>query len=166
MQEGSQMTDTETLKATPPRRVLRRIGAVLAGLLAVFILDLGIDMLMHATGIYPPWFQPMSTALWLLATAYRMVDGVTGGYIVARLAPDRPAQHALVLGVIGVVLSTAGVVGTWSKGPEFGPKWYPLALVVLALPCAWVGGRLRVRQLRAQRTSLGKTPVQNPDPSG
>ena len=31
---------------------------------------------------------------------------------------------------------------TWNKGPEFGPHWYPLALVATALPCAWLGGRL------------------------
>ena len=144
------MTNTEALKTKPPRRVLRRIGAVLAGLLVVVILDVGIDVVLHATGVYPPWFQPMSTPLWLLATAYRMVDGITGGYVVARLAPDRPVAHALVLGIIGIALSTAGAVGTWSKGPEFGPKWYPLALIVLALPCSWAGGRLRATQLHAQ----------------
>ena len=48
------MTNTETSKAKPPRRFLRRIGAVLAGLLAVVILDVGIDVVLHATGIYPP----------------------------------------------------------------------------------------------------------------
>jgi hypothetical protein len=52
-------------------------------------------------------------------------------------------QHALVLGVIGVVLSIIGAVLTIGRGPEFGPMWYPLALVVSAMPCAWVGGRLR-----------------------
>jgi hypothetical protein len=57
-------------------------------------------------------------------------------------------QHALVLGVVGLALSIAGAVGTWNAGPEFGPKWYPLALVAIALPCAWVGGRLRAMQLR------------------
>jgi peptidoglycan/LPS O-acetylase OafA/YrhL len=136
-----------TSEAKPPRRILRRISAVLAGLLVVVVLDTGIDVILHATGIYPPWFKPMSTSLWLLAIAYRMVDGVLGGYVVARLAPDRPLQHALALGVIGLVLSIVGVVGTWNKGPEFGPKWYPLALVLIALPCAWLGGRLREKQL-------------------
>jgi len=131
-------------------RVLRRIGAVLAGLLVVVILDLGIDVLLHATGIYPPWFQPMRTSLWLIAIGYRTFDGIAGGYTVARLAPDRPVQHSLVLGVIGLIMSIAGVAGTWSKGPEFGPKWYPLTLVVIALPCAWIGGKLRARQLAAR----------------
>jgi len=49
---------------------------------------------------------------------------------------------------IGLALSTLGAAATWNKGPAFGPHWYPLALVVLALPTAWLGGKLRVMQLR------------------
>ena len=143
------MTNSEALKPQPSRRVLRRVGAVLAGFFLIVILDTGIDVVMHATGIYPPWFQAMKTPLWFLAVGYRMIDGVAGSYLAARLAPDRPVAHALALGIIGVVLSTAGAIGTWSKGPEFGPKWYPIALIVIALPCAFVGGTLRDRQLRA-----------------
>lgn len=131
------------------RRILRRFGAVLAGLIAVATLDLGIDSILHATGIYPPWFQPMSSGLWLLAIGYRAIDGIVGGYVAAWLAPDRPVIHALVLGTIGIVLSTAGVIGTWDKGPEFGPKWYPLSLVGIALPCSLIGGLLRSKQVRA-----------------
>jgi len=144
------MTNSEALPTKPSKRILRRIGAVLAGLLVVGILDTTIDIVMHQTGIYPPWFQPMRTSLWLLAVGYRTIDGILGGYVVARLAPDRPLAHALVLGVIGIVLSTGGVIATWSKGPEFGPKWYPLTLVAIALPCALIGGLLRERQLRAR----------------
>lgn len=134
------------------RRILRRIGAVLAGLITVAILDLGIDSILHASGVYPPWFQPMSSGLWLLAIGYRAVDGIVGGYITASLAPDRPVTHALVLGAIGIVLSTAGVIGTWDKGPEFGPKWYPLTLVGIALPCSLIGGLLRSKQVRTRIT--------------
>jgi len=123
---------------------------VLAGLVLVVILDTAIDVVMHATGIYPPWFQPMRTSLWLIAIGYRMIDGTIGGYVAARLAPDRPVAHALALGSIGFVLSTAGLVATLNKGPEFGPKWYQLALVVVSLPCALLGGLLRARQLRAR----------------
>ena len=131
-----------------PRNIFKSIGAVLAGLLVVFILSLGTDVVMHATGIYPPWFQPMAAALFVWATTYRIVYGVFGGYIAARLAPHSPMEHALVLGVVGLVLSTAGAAATWNAGPEFGPRWYPLALIATALPCAWVGGKLRNLQLR------------------
>ena len=127
------------------RRIPRSIGAVFAGLAAIFALSLGTDLALHATGIFPAWGQPMSDALFLLATVYRTLYGVAGSYIAARLAPDRPMQHALVLGAVGLVLSTAGAVATWNRGPEFGPHWYPLALIATALPCAWAGGKLAQR---------------------
>jgi len=55
--------------------------------------------------------------------------------------------HALGLGLVGVVLSTIGAVATWSHQPPLGPHWYPLALVIQSLPCAWLGGWMRARQL-------------------
>ena len=132
------------------RLVLRRIGAVLAGLLAVFVLSTATDALLHATGIFPPAGEPMSDMLFLLATVYRTVYGIVGGYIAARFAPDRPIAHALVLGGVGVVISLAGTVATWNAGAAFGPRWYPIALIVLAMPSAWVGGKLRGGQLPAR----------------
>jgi hypothetical protein len=57
-------------------------------------------------------------------------------------------QHALLAGFIGLIVSTAGAAATWNSG--FGPHWYPLSLIVLALPPAWVGGKLRELQLRSQ----------------
>lgn len=104
-------------------------------------------MVLPKAGILPPLYQRVSDAALLLATAYRAVYSVSGGYIVARLAPDRPRADALVLGVIGVVATTLGAVATWNRGPEFGPHWYPLALTVLAMPAAWAGGRLYGMQL-------------------
>ncbi len=129
------------------KSTLKSVGAVLAGMLAVIVLSLGGDVVVHATGVFPPWGQPVGDALLLLATAYRTVFGVVGGYITARLAPDRPMGHALVLGAVGVALSILGAVATWNRGPAFGPHWYPLALVVLAMPQAWIGGQLRMMQL-------------------
>src|SRR5574341_38862 len=131
----------------PPRRMRRSIGAVLAGFVVVVVLSLGTDVVLHATGVFPPWGEAMSDALFLLATAYRTLYAVAGSYVTARLAPHRPMKHALAGGVVGLVLSTVGAVATWDRGPEFGPHWYPLALVATAMPCAWAGGRLRTMQL-------------------
>jgi hypothetical protein len=134
-----------------PRHIGRSIAAILAGFVFVFIVSLGTDELLHITGVFPPWGASMvgfDGAL-MLATVYRILFGIAGSYVTARLAPDRPMQHALVGGAIGFVLSIVGTVATWNKGPAFGPHWYPLALVVTALPTAWVGGKLRLKQLRA-----------------
>lgn len=124
------------------RHPLRSIGAILAGLLFIFIVTTIIDVVLHATGVFPPWGKPMSDGLFGVATAYRIVISIAGCYIAARLAPDRPMGHALVLGMIGVVISAIGAAVTWNKGPAFGPHWYPLLLVVVAMPCAWIGGKL------------------------
>ncbi len=131
-----------------PSHIGRSIGAVLAGIVAVVILSLGTDIVLHAVGVFPPWGQPVGDKPLLLATIYRTVYSVVGSYITARLAPYRPMQHALAGGVVGLVVSIVGAAVTWNKGPAFGPHWYPLALIALAMPCAWAGGKLRETQLQ------------------
>ncbi len=127
----------------PPRfALLRSIGAVLAGALAGIFLELGTDMALRAAGIFPDLGKPMSNALFVLATAYRTVFGVAGSYLTARLAPSRPMLHAMILGTLGLAATLAGVITTWDKGPEFGPKWYPIGLVFLCLPQSWLGAKL------------------------
>jgi hypothetical protein len=93
----------------------------------------------------------MSDGLFVLATAYRVIYTIGGSYITARLAPNRPMLHAIVLGAIGLVMCLVGAVATWNA--DLGPAWYSVALVVTALPCAWIGGKLRVLQL-AQSASV------------
>jgi hypothetical protein len=129
------------------KNILKSIVAVFVGAVASIVLSVGTDALMHATGIFPAGTEPINDALFALATMYRTIYGVVGAYITARLAPDRPMMHALVLGGFGVVASTAGAIAMWSKLPALGPKWYPLLLIALAVPPAWVGGKLRLIQL-------------------
>jgi hypothetical protein len=131
---------TQTAHAAPrPRRWWRSLGAVFAGLLAIFVLSLGTDQVLHMLGVYPPWGQPMrDTGLLVLAFGYRLVYDVFGCYLAARLAPSAPMGHALTLGVIGTVLAALGAIEMWN----FGPNWYPVALAASALPSAWLGGFL------------------------
>lgn len=131
----------------PPRRIGRSIGAVLAGIVVGVALTLATDVVLHLTRVFPPMGQPLSDAPLVLATVYRVAFGVLGSYITARLAPNRPMGHALIGGVVGLVASTVGAVVTWNRGPAFGPHWYPIALIVTAIPCAWLGGKLRQMQL-------------------
>lgn len=142
-------TDSSTIagmgetRGRSPRRLGRSAGAILAGFVVVVVLSLGTDFALHATGVFPPFGQVMSDALFLLATVYRTVYGVAGSYTTARLAPHRPMLHALAGGAVCLAVALAGTVVTWNRGPAFGPHWYPLTLIVLGMPTAWVGGRLR-----------------------
>jgi hypothetical protein len=128
---------------------------VLAGILVTVIPAIATDLVLHAVGLFPPLGQPMGDAhgLFLLATVYRTVYGIAGSYLTARLAPDRPMLHSLVLGVVGFVVSIIGAAATWNAEPSPGPKWYPLALIVLALPTVWAGGKIREMQTARSGTS-------------
>ncbi len=128
-------------------KIGRSIGAVLAGALAVIILSIGTDLVLNAAGILPRLGDEVSDSLLLIATAYRTIYSVVGSYITAWLAPDRPMKHALAGGVIGLILGIVGVIVTWN-GAGMGHHWYSIALAVLALPSAWVGGKLRIAQAK------------------
>jgi uncharacterized membrane protein len=147
MSEGL-MSDETMNKTGRPSAMGQSIVAVLAGILVTVVLSIGTDAVMHAAGIFPKLGQSMSDPLFLLATVYRTVFSVVGAYITARLAPNRPMQHALVLGAVGVVLGTVGAVATWNRVPPLGPHWYPVALVALSLPQCWLGGKLYSAQSR------------------
>jgi len=118
----------------------KSVWAVVAGALAAIIITTVVDFALHAAGVYPPIDQPINDSLAALATAYRIVIGIGGAYLTARLAPSNPMKHALILGVIGGVFALIGVVVTWNK--NLGPHWYPIALVVLAIPQSWLGAKL------------------------
>src|SRR3989475_3160395 len=68
----------------PPRRRWRSVGAVVAGFVVVFVLSVGTDQVLHVLKVYPPWGEPMAGALYVMATAYRIVYTILGGYITAR----------------------------------------------------------------------------------
>jgi uncharacterized membrane protein len=122
----------------------KSIWAVVAGVLFIIVVTTLVDIALHVAGIFPPMEQPIDDKLALLATAYRVVISIAGGWLTARLAPEKPMKHALILGGVGVVLGLIGVALTWNKG--LGPRWYPIALVVLAVPQCWAGGKIHEMQ--------------------
>jgi hypothetical protein len=72
------------------KKTLKSIGAVLACFLVVVVLSIATDMVLHAAGVFPAVCQTMADSLFALATAYRTLYSIAGGYMAARLAPDRP----------------------------------------------------------------------------
>lgn len=124
--------------------ILKSVGAVLAGLLFIFITHSATDFLLESLGIFTPPTQRFNTT-WMVVTAviYRAAFSVAGCYLTAWLAPSKPMLHALILGGIGLVLSTVAAIVTIPM--DLGPAWYPIALAVISPPCGWLGGKLYER---------------------
>jgi hypothetical protein len=136
MKKGKKKGKAESTKKSGKRG----LWAVVAGLLFVIVVSTSVDVALHALKVYGPWTEPISDPLALLATGYRFVISVAGAYLTARLAPQRPLHHALILGYVGIPLGLLGVLGNYIK--PMGSMWYPIALVVLAVPQCWLGGWL------------------------
>ena len=143
MWQRSARTNSEG-KGDPMRT--RSIWAVVAGVIFIIVVTTLVDMVLHLANVFPPTGEPLNDSLALLATSYRVAISIAGAWLTARLAPDRPLRHALLLGYVGVVLGLVGVVATWNQG--LGPRWYAIALVVLAVPQCWIGGKIYVAQLQ------------------
>jgi hypothetical protein len=118
---------------------LKSVWSVVAGFLVVVVLSMATDFILESFGFFPPQSNPgaYTAGLLFIAFLYRCVYTIAGGYVTARIAPNRPMRHAIILGCVGVVAGTIGVVVSWNLTPH---HWYPIALVVTALPCTWLGG--------------------------
>lgn len=123
---------------------------MLIGMAAGIAVTIATDFVLHAMHVFPPWDQRVPDGLLFLATTYRTIYSIGASYLIARLAPYKPMQHALIAGAIGTVVSTAGAVATWHGGPAYEPHWYPIALIFLALPGAWAGAMICVKQLQTR----------------
>jgi hypothetical protein len=133
------------MAAKTSHAAIRRVLPVLTGLFAVVAITTLTDIVMHATGVFPPWGQRMADGRFILPLGYRIAFAVLGGYIAARLATDRPLSHAVVLGAIGFVLGTIGTVATAGQSAAYGPLWYSLLVTATAVPCSLAGAKLYKR---------------------
>jgi hypothetical protein len=127
----------------------RSIGAVAAGLVTLAALCMLTDKLLVAAHLFPSpaAHRPYTLALLAIVVAYCTVYTLMGGYVTARLAPTRPVAHAVVLGVLGMALSTLGTMHQW----QIGNGWNTITLVAEGIPLCWVGALLWTRWLRLQR---------------
>ena len=124
---------------------LRSVLAIVAGFLFIGLLSVGTDGIVR--GLYPNAFGADSgtsnTAVLLGSTIYVGIYAIAGCWLAAALAGRRAMMHALILGVLGLALNLAGV----ARMLHLFPTWYTVVNVLLVMPYAWIGGKLRERQL-------------------
>jgi hypothetical protein len=127
--------------------LLKRIGSVLAGFFLIGLLGYLADTVLQQLGILPiPTEHKFETGHALLALTYHLVFAILGGFVTARLAPDRPLAHAIVLGILGIGISTLGLIAILMQ--DLAPAWYGGALIVFSIPVTWLGGKLAIRSRR------------------
>jgi hypothetical protein len=129
--------------------MLRSIAAIVFGFVFIAALSFGADAALKAA--MPSAFSASgrveSIPMLLLIQAYVLIFAVSGCYLTARLAPNRPLRHALILGLLGLAFNIAGTIAMW----DTAPAWYHVVALALVMPAAWLGGRLR--ELQLQRTA-------------
>lgn len=124
------------------KETLKSIGAVIAGFATLVILSIITDIILEKTGVMKT--EPfVENPVWLIVIIilYRTIFNTFGCYLTARLAPGKPMKHAIILGIIGVLLTIAGLIVMW----DIPPRWYPISLIILTLPAAWLGGKIALK---------------------
>lgn len=120
-------------------KFLKNFGALFLGFVITVVLTLVTDLVLAKSGIMKT--DPFSdNPAWLIVSIiiYRCIFNTIGSYFTAKFAAMRPLRLAMIGGYIGLVFSIIGLVVHWN----IPPHWYGITLVLIALPCAWTGGRL------------------------
>jgi hypothetical protein len=140
--------------------ILKSIGAIVAGIATGVILSTATDTIFESTRtMKTDPFDGNPGWLIMLVVAYRTIFNIAGSYLTARLAPVKPMKHVIILGMIGLVFSVAGTIVMW----HIPPHWYPISLDLLALPSAWLGGKIAIkRNINQQSDNNGKTNLSLP----
>lgn len=120
--------------------LLKSTGAIATGFFAAAILSIATDVILEQSGVMKTDpFSENPSWLILLIIAYRFIYNTAGCYIAALLAPTKPMRHAMIIGFIGLALSIIGTMVMWEKAVA----WYNISIILIALPCAWIGGKLK-----------------------
>jgi len=132
--------------------MLRSVLAIIVGFVVIFCLVGPTDLLMHS--LFPGRFAAngavSDTTVLALTEIYVFIYAVFGCYLCARIARRRPMLHALILGAMGLVLNVVASSMMWS----LYPAWYHIVAILVAMPAAWVGGRIAERQMSARPVTL------------
>jgi hypothetical protein len=132
-------------------RILRSIGAVVAGFVAASIVMMIVETL-NGRVFYPGLakaaegvtdreairaiFASAPVGSLLVVIAGWILGGLAGGWVAARIAGRSAVTHGIVLGVL---LTCAGVANNMALPP---PLWFWVASLIVLLPSAYVGARI------------------------
>lgn len=118
----------------------KSILAAVVGIAVGVALSLGTDYILERAGIIPPDNLWVTAPMIWFVLFYRTLYNMIGSYIVAKLAPQNPMKHVIVVGTLGTIVSIFGAIAT--RDMNLGPAWYAWTLAALTLPSSYLAGKL------------------------
>lgn len=123
----------------------RSVAAILGGFVLIGVLAFGTDA--GVRQMMPEAFDATgrtdSIPLLVATIVYVGIYATLGCYLAAFFAPSHPMRHALILGGLGLAFNIVGTIQMWNTAPA----WFHVVSLLLVMPYAWLGGRIRERQL-------------------
>lgn len=124
--------------------IVKGIGAVLLGIVFIFVTHAGTDIVLESLGIFtPPDAGFHITWMVITASIYRSIYTLIAGYITAAVAPEPKMRYVFVLAAIGLVLGAIGAIVTIPM--NLSPAWYPIFLAISGPIFTIIGGKWRLR---------------------
>jgi hypothetical protein len=129
--------------------------AIVVGFVVIGALAVGTDAVLASMqpGVFDANGRVDSVTWLMVMQTYVFVYAAFGCWLAARLAPNRPMRHALILGLLGLAFNVVGSIAKW----DTAPVWYHVLALALVMPAAWLGGWLRERQLTGSRSAAYAT---------
>jgi len=121
--------------------IFKSIGVILLSFVVITLLSMLTDYLFESIGVLPnPQKGLFETWAILLVLFYRGVYTIFAGFIVAKLALNKPLLHAIILGIIVTLITVMA-----ASSPSFAekaPLWFGFTLAAITIPCLWLGVRI------------------------
>ena len=124
------------------KNIFKGIGAILLAFVASALLSILTDYLLEAIGVLPnPEKGLFETWAILLVLFYRGAYTILAGFIVAKVAPNKPMLYAVILGIIGTTITV--ISNSRPEVADKAPLWYGYTLAAITIPCLWLGVRIK-----------------------
>ena len=126
------------------KNLFKSFVAIILGFFVVAILSIVTDSILEKLKVFPPQSNPEAYVTWMLALTlfYRSIYTIIGGYITAKLSPNHPMRHVIILMIIGGIGGVAGAINGWNLGNH----WYPVSLAITGPIFVWIGGKLNIKK--------------------
>jgi hypothetical protein len=117
--------------------MVRSILAIVAGIAVLTAASFALEALVKP--LMGEGMSGRSLPQSLFQLAYTAASIAAGGYATAWVARRLEVRHAVIMGAIEVVLTIMAM----QAFPGKAPLWFWIATMIITVPAAWLGGKIK-----------------------